>query len=185
MDKTLIEKILYGGGVFFDLTKWILLTIIVLVLVGSFWYTVFLVDGISMEPNFLDGELVVLDKTFFRGDKIPQRGQPVVVRYPGDPDNKRYVKRVVGLPYEDVLIASGGVYIDGKLLDERYLPVYFETEPDGSWGLKDNEYFLMGDNRANSNDSRYFGVVEKRFFIGRAVAIIFPRLRFVELPLYK
>ena len=184
MNKSFWQKILYGGGIFFDLTKWVILSIIVLVLIGSFWFSIFIVDGISMEPTFIDGEVVVLDKTFFRGKKIPKRGQPVVVQYPGDPENKRYVKRVIGLPYENVTISSGKVYINEELLDERYLPIYFETEPDGVWDLGDEEYYLMGDNRANSNDSRYFGQVEKRFFIGRAVAIIFPRLRFVELPTY-
>ena len=184
MNKPSWQKILYSGNVFFDLTKWVILSIIILVLVGSFWFTAFIVDGLSMEPNFLDGELVILDKTFFRGDKIPERGQAVVVQYPGDPENKRYVKRVIGLPGEKVVISSGKVYIDGHLLEERYLPVYFETEPEGNWNLGGEDYFLMGDNRANSNDSRYFGAVEKRFFIGRAVAIIFPRLRFVELPNY-
>ncbi len=184
MNKSFFGKILYGGRVFFDLTKWVILAIVVLVLIGSFWYSIFIIDGISMEPNFLDGEVVVLDKTFFRSDKTPERGQPVVVQYPGDPENKRYVKRVIGLPYEKITISSGKVYIDGGLLNERYLPVYFETEPDSDWDLDENEYYLMGDNRNNSNDSRYFGAVEKRFFIGKAVAIIFPRLRFIELPTY-
>ena len=128
--------------------------------------------------------IIILDKTFFRGEKIPERGQPVVVKYPGDPENKRYVKRVIGLPGEKIVISGGKVYINGDPLDERYLPVYFETEPDSNWDLGGEEYYLMGDNRANSNDSRYFGAVEKRFFIGRAIAIIFPRLRFVELPTY-
>jgi len=184
LNKSIWQKILYSGNVFFDLTKWVILSIIILVLIGSFWFTIFIVDGISMEPNFLDGEVVVLNKTFFRGEKVPERGQSVVVQYPGDPDNKRYVKRVIGLPGEKVVISSGKVYIDGNLLNERYLPVYFETEPDSNWDLDGEEYYLMGDNRANSNDSRCFGAVEKRFFIGRAVAIIFPRLRFVEIPKY-
>lgn len=184
MNKPFWQKLLYGGGIFFDLAKWVILSIVVLVLVGSFWYTIFIVDGVSMEPNFNDREVVILDKTFFRGGKEPERGQSVVVQYPGDPENRRYVKRVIGLPGENLAISGGKVYINESLLDERYLPVYFVTEPEGSWSLKENEYFLMGDNRANSNDSRYFGPVEKRFFIGRAVAVIFPRLRFVELPEY-
>jgi len=141
MNKKFWQKILYGGGIFFDLTKWVILSIIVLVLIGSFWYTVFIVDGISMEPNFLDGEVVILDKTFFRSENIPERGQSVVVEYPGDPENRRYVKRVIGLPGENITISSGKVYTDGELLDERYLPVYFETKPDSDWYLDSDEYF--------------------------------------------
>ncbi len=184
MNKTFTKKLLYGGGAFWDFAKWIIFSLVVLVLVGSFWFSIFIVDGISMEPSFDDGGVVILDKTFSRSKEIPQRGQPVVVRYPGDPKNKRYVKRVIGLPFENISISSGKVYIDGVLLNERYIPVYFETEPDGVWDLNSEEFFLMGDNRANSNDSRYFGPVEKRFFIGRAVTIIFPNLRFIELPNY-
>lgn len=184
MKKNFWQKVVYGGGVFFDLCKWLVIIASVLIVLNSFWLTIFIVDGISMEPNFNDKEIVLLDKRFVRQEKNPQRGQSVVVQYPGDPQNKRYVKRVIGLPNEKLTIKSGKVYIEDKQLVEEYLPVYFNTEPEGEWVLAENEYFLMGDNRSNSNDSRYFGPVEKRFFIGKAVAILFPRLRFVELPNY-
>jgi signal peptidase I len=101
----------------------------------------------------------------------------VVVRYPGDPDNRKYVKRVIGLPGERLQIFDGKIFINEKILEEYYLPYGVLTEPDKTYTLGENNYFLMGDNRPVSNDSRYFGPVEKRFIVGQATTIIFPRFR--------
>lgn len=175
-----LSKILYGGGLFFDVAKWLVIFVIVLILINTFWYSIFVVDGISMEPNFKSGELALMDKTFFRGDTNPNRGDAVVVQYPGDPEQHRYIKRVVGLPGENLKITNSIVYINGKKLNERYIPVGTITDPDGNWQLNSEQYFLMGDNRPNSNDSRVFGPVEKRFFIGKTIAILFPSFQTVE-----
>ena len=182
--KTLVEKLLYGGGVFFDLTKWLIFAVIVLVLINTYWISIFLVDGLSMEPSLHDNELVLMDKSFYRGGKEPKRGEAVIVQYPGDPEKKKYVKRVIGLPNERLKIANGRALINDRLLIENYLPFSVGSAPDGEWNMDQNEYFLMGDNRPNSNDSRYFGPVEKRFFIGKALLILFPHLRAIELPSY-
>lgn len=179
MNQSFFHKLLYGGGVFFDLTKWIIFIIVILVLVNSFWITVFIVDGESMEPNLHNREIVLLKKNGMAGTFDPQRGDVVVTQYPGDPENKRYVKRTIGLPGETVKIADGKVYVNGQLLKERYLAYNLITEPSGTWTMGPNEYFLCGDNRPNSNDSRYFGAVEKRFITGRALIIMFPRMRFI------
>ena len=72
------------------------------------------------------------------------------------------------------------VYVNGKLLEEDYLSYSIRTYPDGEWVLADNEFFLMGDNRENSNDSRYFSPVEKRFIVGRAVATIIPQFSLLK-----
>lgn len=171
---------MFGGGVFFDLTRWVILAGIVLVLVSTFLYTIFVVDGVSMEPNLHDREFVLLGKNSYLVGKTPKRGDVVVVEYPGDPERKHYVKRVVGLPGDEVKISEGQVFINNSLARESYLTFDIRTEPAGTWKMSDKEYFLMGDNRPNSNDSRYFGGVEKRFFLGRAVFIIYPRLRAIE-----
>ncbi|OQB06723.1 MAG: Signal peptidase I T [bacterium ADurb.Bin212] len=180
----LIEKIIYGGGLVFDLSKWIIFVLICLVLVNSFWYSIFIVDGLSMEPSLHDGEVVMMDKSFVRQNKKPQRGDAVVVKYPGDPDQKRYVKRVIGLPGETVAIKNNKVSVNKKVIRESYIPLNAGTFPDGVWLLDDEEYFLMGDNRENSNDSRYFGPVAQRFFIGRATNVILPSLRSLNIPQY-
>lgn len=177
--KIFFNKVLYGGGKIFDLLKWVFLLIIVLVLIFNFVISIFIVDGLSMEPTLHDGEWVLLQKNAYTS-KNPNRGDVVVVRYPGDPDNKKYVKRVVGLPGETVTITDGRVSIDGRLLPEDYLSFDVASYPGGEWQLENEKYFLMGDNRPNSNDSRYFGPVEKRFLDGKALRIIYPRFRMIE-----
>lgn len=184
MTRDIFEKLVYGGGLFFDLTKWIILTIVCFSLINSFWFTIFIVDGESMEPTLHDGEVVLMDKSFSRQDRKPERGDAVVVKYPGDPDNKKYIKRVIGLPRETVRISSGKVYLQNKQVKESYLPIGATTYPDGEWAMKDGEYFLMGDNRENSNDSRYFGPVEQRFFVGKATNVLLPSLRAIYTPDY-
>lgn len=175
--KNYFRAILYGGGVFLDLTRGIIILVIVLAIINTFWMTVFVVDGLSMEPNLHDKELVLLQKDAYARKKNPKRGDIVVVQYPGDPAHKRYVKRVIGLPGEKVETKEGQVHVNGGLLKELYVPYGIMSEPNGSWTLSNIEYFLMGDNRPNSNDSRFFGGVEKRFIVGKALDIIFPRMR--------
>ena len=184
MPKEFFEKCRYDGGLFFDLSKWIIVVVVALMIINNFWFTIFVVDGSSMEPNLHDGEVVLLDKTFVRSSAKPQRGEAVVIKYPGDPEQKRYVKRVIGLPGEFVQIEQSKIYINNKQLKESYIPIGYSTYPDGRWSLKKGEYFLMGDNRENSNDSRYFGAVEERFFIGKATSVILPSPREMYLPNY-
>jgi len=184
-DRNIFQKILYGGGVVFDMAKWLIFVVIILSVINTYWYSIFIVDGVSMEPTILNGQLVLLNKVFYRGDREPKRGESVVVEYPGDPKHKRYVKRVIGLPSEKVVVANGSVYINSKKLSENYLPYGIETDQDGKWELNNDQYFLMGDNRPLSNDCRYFGPVEKRFFIGHSDWIIYPGLKKIETPAYQ
>lgn len=169
-----LNRFLYGGGILFDLCKWVILAAVLLIIVHKFWFTIFIVDGLSMEPTIHDKELVMLKR--FGSTANAERGDVLAVKYPGDPDHKKYIKRVVGLPEDRISIKNAKVYVNNSLLDEKYIPFGVETEPDGEWALSAEEYFLMGDNRPGSNDSRYFGAVEKRFFLGKAITIIYPRL---------
>jgi len=179
-----LKKTLYDGGIFFDLTKWVLLVVIIIILVNSFWVSIFIVDGVSMEPTLHDKEIVIYNKAFSRAGKLPERGDQVVVKYPGDPEHKKYVKRVIGMPGETIRVYGNRVYINNKVLKEEYLAYGLEIDQPGEWKLKDKEYFLMGDNRPNSNDSRYFGPVEQRFFMGKATFIFIPRFMSIDPPTY-
>lgn len=172
------NKILYGGGVIFDMAKWIIFAVVLIILINKFWVSVFIVDGESMEPNIHDKELVLLNVSKYNSVE-PKRGDVVVVRYPGDPDHRKYVKRVIGLPNEKLEIKDSRVFINGKRLEEYYLAFDLPTNPDKIVQIESNKYYLMGDNRPFSNDSRYFGAVEKRFIIGQATTIIFPRFKSV------
>ncbi len=181
MNKSFFEKIIYGGGLFFDLGKWLFAVLVVLALVNTFLIGVFVVDGESMQPNFMNKEIVLWEKSSLAyKETAPTRGEVVLVKYPGDPLHKQYVKRVIGLPDETISILNGQVYINDVLLEESYIPLDVSTLPNGSWAIDDNNFFVMGDNRENSNDSRFFGPVEKRFILGRAISVIFPRLLFVK-----
>lgn len=180
---TFIGRVVYGGGFIFDFARWLIILTIILTLLHFFVVTIFVVDGASMDPTLASGEFGVLDKiTYDFGN--PQRGDIIVLNYPGDPENRQYVKRVIGLPGEKVVVEGGRVFINGKRLVENYLPSWLGTDKDGSWQLSSVEYFTMGDNRPNSNDSRYFGPVEKRFIVGKTVWILIPRFFSITTPTY-
>lgn len=154
----------------------------------------FYVKGASMEPNFHDHEYLIIDRLNYRLHQ-PVRGDVVVFRYPYNPQ-EYYIKRVIGLPGETVEIKNNGVTIynaanpDGFELPEKYLPEGLMTLPTNPQfirvDLKDNEYFMMGDNRMASQDSRVFGPVNKSFLIGRVVFRGLPVSKFgtIENPGY-
>lgn len=177
--KQVVAKIIFGGGIIFDLAKWLILLLIILTIVTTFFVSAFVVDGLSMEPNLHDNELVLWDKKSYQ-DKKPDRGDVVVMNYPGDPKKKKYVKRIIGLPGERIDIYNGYVYVNKKLYKEKYISLDTPTAPEGTWNLEPDQYFLLGDNRPNSNDSRYFGPVERRFLLGKGIAIIWPRIWVIE-----
>lgn len=171
----LSNKLLRSTGAVFEIGKWFFATIVTVVLVQSLLLTARIVVGDSMLPNFLSGSYVLIDRRDWQGFA---RGDAVVLRYPGDPDNLQFIKRVVGLPGENVELKNGAVYISGKVISEPYLLEATVTLPEMSVRqLKKNEYFTLGDNRAASNDSRFFGPVERRFILGKVIKIIFTSKR--------
>lgn len=140
---------------------------LVLFTIHQFLVTVSRVNGTSMEPALRSGQYVVVDKASLYVTDI-FRGDIVIVRFPGDPQQVRYVKRVVGLSGELVEIKDQKLYVNGKLTDEWYLTG--DGRPPmqpGHWSLGQDQLFLLGDNRQFSSDSRVFGPVERRFIVGR------------------
>jgi signal peptidase I len=137
------------------------------------WFLIqpFYVQGASMEPNFFDHEYLIIDELSYRlGD--PERGDVVVFHYPNDP-KQFFIKRVIGLPGETVEISDGKIHIynvphpNGLLLDETvYLDQDF-TAASQTVTLKADQYYLLGDNRSSSLDSRFFGPVSRTFIVGR------------------
>jgi signal peptidase I len=138
----------------------------------------FRIDGTSMEPNVHNGEYVIVNKTAYWFGHNPQRGDVVVFQAPDQPQNDR-VKRVIGLPGETVEVTGDGtVYItdiDGNRfkLEEPYLPSH-HSGTSGTWTMPEDEYFVMGDNRSVSYDSREGGPVPRSNIIGKAWLIIWP-----------
>lgn len=130
------------------------------------------VESISMQPTLYAGDMVIVNKLAYRFNNSPHRGDVIVFKYPPDPESIPYIKRVVGLPGDQVHIANGKVYIDGQLIDEPYLKV--STNRGGDWTVPDKQLFVMGDNRNNSRDSRAWGFVPFENIIGRAELIYLP-----------
>ncbi|MBP9863891.1 signal peptidase I [Patescibacteria group bacterium] len=158
-------------GFLFELIQVMAISLAIIIPVRYFLIQPFYVKGASMEPNFFDQEYLIIDELSYRFHQ-PQRGDIVVFRYPNDP-KQFFIKRVIGLPGETVDIAGGQVKIfntkdpNGVLLDESsYLDQDF-TATTRTVTLKNDEYFVLGDNRAASLDSRYFGPVKRTFIVGR------------------
>lgn len=173
-----------------DILKKIILVALVAWVIKGAAFQPFIVDGTSMEPNFHDKEYLLVNKLSFK-IRPPKRGDVVIFIAPDNPQYD-YIKRVIGLPGETVLIRNNKVYINDNLLDEKYLSSDIKTVVDQDEDatltrtLGQNEYFVMGDNRPHSTDSRSFGVLPKTNLVGRAWLALFPNdvLGFVKAVQY-
>jgi signal peptidase I len=138
-----------------------------------FLYQPVKVEGTSMAPLLSDQERIFINKFVYRFEPI-QRGDVVVFWYPLD-RSKSFIKRVVGLPGEIVEIRRGAVYVNEKAVPEPYVPPQYEDLSDfGPVRVPRDCYFVMGDHRISSNDSRVFGPVASRYIYGRAVFAYWP-----------
>ena len=155
--------------------KIIIVSLIIILPIRYFIIQPFYVKGASMEPNFHDREYLIIDEISYRF-KDPARGEVIVFRYPENPQ-EYFIKRIVGLPGESVQIIDGQVivfnqvYPEGFVLPEQYLETEGMTFSESSERVEvgENEFFVLGDNRGASRDSRYFGVVDKSFIIGKVL----------------
>jgi signal peptidase I len=136
----------------------------------------FYVDGPSMEPSFYTGQRVIVSRVnYMIGD--PQRGDIMVFHSPQSPaDSPPLIKRVIGLPGETVEIRDQQVYVDGGLLNESYINELNSTSggSNSQVMLGPNQYYVMGDNRNHSRDSRFFGPVSRSAIIGEALVRYWP-----------
>jgi signal peptidase I len=133
----------------------------------------FRVQGTSMEPLLLDGERIVVNKFIYRFQSI-ERGDVVVFWYPRDP-SVSFIKRVVGLPGDLVEIRSGQLLVNGLPAPERYLPASFrDGDSYPPTEVRKGYYFVLGDHRRSSNDSRSWGEVPEKYIYGRAVYRFWP-----------
>jgi len=133
-----------------------------------FLYQPVKVEGTSMMPSLDDQERIFVNKFVYRLESI-QRGDIVVFRYPRD-TSKSYIKRVVGLAGDHIRIEGGAVYVNGVALNEDYVPsVYADQRSMENVVVPENSFFVLGDHRSMSNDSRDFGPVPSNFIYGKAV----------------
>ena len=128
-----------------------------------------------MMPALTDQERIFINKFTYRfGIGDIERGDMVVFWYPNDP-SKSYIKRVIGLPGDTVQIDNGVVLVNGKQLREDYLPEeYRDHQSYGPRPVPREQYFVLGDHRSSSNDSRAWGPVERKFIYGKAVFVYWP-----------
>ncbi|MGA7294985.1 MAG: signal peptidase I [Terriglobales bacterium] len=133
-----------------------------------FLYQPVKVEGTSMMPGLEDQERIFVNKFVYHWEPI-ERGDIVVFRYPRD-TSKSYIKRVIGIAGDRIRIDNGQVYVNGHALDEDYVPSEYEdTRSYGEIVVPPNSFFVLGDHRSMSNDSRDFGPVNERFIYGKAV----------------
>jgi signal peptidase I len=146
-----------------------------------FFYQPVKVEGTSMAPLLSDQERIFINKFVYHFEPI-ERGDVVVFWYPLD-RTKSFIKRVVGLPGDEVEISKGMVSINGKTLGEPYVPPQFvDMSAYGPVRIPPDEYFVMGDHRISSNDSRIFGPVPGDFIYGKAVFAYWPWNHFGTIP---
>lgn len=162
------------GEFIWEMVKITIVSLVIILPIRYFLIQPFYVKGASMEPNFYDHEYLIIDEISYRFSQ-PKRGDIVVFKYPKNP-SQFFIKRVIGLPGETVKVENGLVLITAsgepaKSLTENYLDPEVETRlPVSGYGeikLKDDEYYLLGDNRDQSLDSRVFGPVKADYIIGR------------------
>jgi signal peptidase I len=172
-------------GFLWETLKIVVIALVIVVPIRYFLFQPFFVKGASMEPNFEDNQYLIIDEISYRF-REPQRGEIVVFKYPHDP-SQRYIKRIVGLPGEIVEIKEEQVLISGQVLDESsYLPEGTSTPGLTKITLTENEYFVLGDNRLHSSDSRSWGPLPKENIVGRAYLRAWPfdTLAKFEAPAY-
>lgn len=172
-----------GGGLWYEaksLLRDIFFAGIIAVLIVVFIVQPVRVEGQSMMPRLHDQDRIFVNKFIYPlrewlGDREPiKRGDIVVLLYPEDP-SKSYIKRVVGLPGEEVNVENGKLYINGVQIDEPYLDAeYLSQDTMGPTRVKEHHYFVMGDNRRNSSDSRYWGLVPEKYIYGKAIFRYYP-----------
>lgn len=153
----------------------LLLAVIIAVVVILFLYRPVKVEGTSMMPALRDQERIFINQfVYMFGLKDVQRYDMVVFWYPGDP-TKSYIKRVIGLPGDVVAVDQGVVSVNGKVLPEEYVPdEYRDRNSMPPQRIASGQYFMMGDHRSSSNDSRAWGSVPRRYIYGKAVFVYWP-----------
>lgn len=174
-------------AIIYVLTKNIMMLAIFLILFHFIVGTIFVVSGESMEPNFHTGQYVYVNKLIYRIAQ-PARGNIVVIKFPGDLSKKKFIKRLVGLPGEKVNFSGNQIFINGKELIESYVSLEYASPADykKQFILGRDEYLLIGDNRAESHDSRIWGPAHKKDIIGKATSILFPfkQIQSIAKPFY-
>jgi len=156
-------------GILVDILETLLLSVVLFFIINAVSARI-RIDGSSMEPNFHHDEFVIVSKVNYRIGE-PERGDVVVFDFPRN-ITQEYIKRVIGLPGEEIQIKDGQVFVNGVALTEPYLKM--EPRYEGEWLVPENELFVLGDNRNNSSDSHNWGMVPMENVVGEALLVYWP-----------
>lgn len=155
-----------------EIIQTIAIAVAIVIPVRYFLIQPFFVEGASMEPNFHNGQYLIIDEISYRLHE-PERGEVIVFKYPANP-SQYFIKRVIGLPGETVEVNEEGIFVyndnypEGQKLEESsYRPTLTPIFGSARYILGDDEYFVMGDNRGASSDSRHWGSLPRDYIVGR------------------
>ncbi len=168
----------------FDLVKTVFIALLIVIPIRFFVFQPFIVRGASMEPNFENNDYIIVDQISYRF-RDPQRGEIIIFFL--ENTNQKFIKRIIGLPGEKLEIKDNKISIEGQVIEESYIPLDYKEIDDKVISLEQNQFFVLGDNRPISWDSRRFGFVEKNNIIGRALINVrfFKSASFIRLPKYE
>lgn len=182
------------GSFFVEMIKIVFWATLIIIPIRTFLFQPFFVQGASMEPNFHDGEYLIINELGYKQTNIAnlfsvgsfkemKRTDIVVFRYPKDP-SQYFIKRIIGMPEEKVEIKDDKIVIynkenpTGMVLKEEYIPQSTRTQGDQVFNLKADEYLVLGDNRSHSSDSRLWGPVPEKNIIGKVLVRAWPVNKF-------
>lgn len=171
---------------FYEIIKFTIIALIIVVPIRKYIAQPFIVSGASMDPTFSTGQYLIVDQLTYHLED-PKRDDVIVFRYPNNPSTY-FIKRIIGLPGETVSIKHGKVTIvnkespDGFILDDSYVSENHKTTETFEITLNDSEYFVMGDNRAQSSDSRAWGPLDFKYIIGKPFVRLFPASKISVFP---
>ena len=183
LDKQVVEKNISSKRKdFLDFVKYIVIAILIVIPVRMFIAQPFIVSGESMYSTFLDGDYLIIDEISYHLGS-PHRGDVIVFKYPLDP-KRFFIKRIIGLPNEEIVVKEGIINIKNSegdfILEEPYLKQEFKDSFQFKTGAQ--EYFVLGDNRARSSDSRFWGALPEKLITGRAFVRLLPIQNISYLP---
>lgn len=152
--------------------KVVFISFLIVLPIRAFVVQPFIVRGPSMEPTYHENEYLIVNEIGYTFSD-PKQFEVIVFRFPKKP-SQFFIKRIIGVPGQEVIIRQGKVFIDGKEIDEAYLPEGTLTAQDTIMKLDEEEYFVLGDNRAQSSDSRLWGVLPRNHIVGKVWIRVYP-----------
>lgn len=165
-----------------EVSKIVVIVMICALAIRAFIFQPFIVQGASMEPSYFNRDYLLVERVSYRFSE-PERGDTIVLSYPNNPSVK-YFKRIIGLPNETIRISDGNVYVNGRILRETYLAAgettLVRTHPNTPYevSIGPDRFFVMGDNRDHSSDSRDGWLVGRDHIVGRTFFVLYPKSSF-------